>query len=296
MLYPGINTFPGDRTFTDSGLRPTVAVRNDWSPVPRIEVKFPALSTGAKAATVYRIADGRTMRVRGGVKVTSLGAVAVVDYEAPNGVPSSYRAEMFADTAATISLGFTQTVTATLAFEGTSIHQPLDPSLSVKVDALQGTAETLVRPVTGSSTLPEGSELPTWIGGPRQGLVGVPFVFLTQTLEDADKLQAILGVYGQSQVGVMCIRTPPPMRIPRTFFAGNLDGLTETAINVHAGGEYVKYTFTADEVSPPAAGIVRPPVRRADLDAAYPTRAARDAAYLSRFYRDSDFSLAGSAG
>lgn len=294
MLYPGSTTFPGESTFTDSGLRPTVTVRNDWSPVPRIEVRFPALATDAKTATIYRIADGRTMRVRGAVKVSALGAVAVIDYEAPNGVPSSYRAEMFSDVAATISLGFTQTVTVTLEFEGTCIHQPLDPTLSVRVDALSGTAAGLIRKFNGDAVLPEGARVPTWIGGPRQGLSGVPFVFLTTSFVDADKLQSVLGTYEQSQVGVMCIRTPPPMRIPRTFFAGNFE-MSEEAINVHTGGEDIQFSFTADEVSPPAAGLVRPAVRRADLDAAYRTRAARDAAYLTRFYRDTDYSLAGSA-
>lgn len=274
---------------------PTVVPRADWSPVPRVEVGFPNLAAGTQVINVFRIADGRTMRVRGGVRLAAPGAVSLVDTEAPNGVPATYRAEMFSDVAATVSLGFTDTTTATLSFDGTCLHQPLDPSLAVRVDMLRGSAEGLVRKVPGEAVIPEGAEVPTWIGGPRQGLSQVPFVFLAQTLADADKVQSILGIYGQSQVGVICVRTPPPMRIPRTFFAGNAD-LVEDAINVHAGGGNVKFTMTADEVSPPAAGLVRPALRRMDLDAGYATRGARDAAYLTRFNRDADYSLAGLAG
>ncbi|MBF4574670.1 hypothetical protein [Frondihabitans sp. VKM Ac-2883] len=295
MSFPGKKTYPGTGTFPASGAATELVVRTDWAPVPRIEVNFTQLDSAVKTATIYRVSDGRTMRVRGGVKVSALGAVAVIDYEAPNGVPSSYRAEMFSDVDATVSLGFTQSPIVTLEFEGTCIHQPLDPTLAVRVDALAGTAVGLVRKFNGDAVLPEGARVPTWIGGPRQGLTGVPFVFLTTSFVDADKLQSVLGTYEQSQVGVMCIRTPPPMRIPRTFFAGNFE-MSEDAINVHAGGEDIQFSFTADEVSPPAAGLVRPAVRRADLDAAFPTRAARDAAYLTRFYRDTDYSLAGSAG
>ncbi len=107
-------------------------------------------------------------------------------------------------------------------------------------------------------------------------------------------MQAVFGQYGSRGAGVVCIRTPPPMRLPRTFYA-SVDELHEIAVDVHVGGEDVSFTFEATEARPPAPGLVTAVLRRKDIDAAYPTRAARAAAYATRLDRDSDYSLAGVA-
>lgn len=275
---------------------PTLNLRPGWAPVPSIEVVFTTLAAGTQSITVFRLADRRTVQVRGGVRVATPGSVAVVDFEAPNGVPASYRAQMFADLAGTVSLGFTDPTSTTLSFEGACVHQPLDPTRNVAVKVLRGTGDGLVRKTPGSIVYPEGAESGTFIGSTRQGLTGVPFVLITETLDNADKMQSILGGYGESQIGVLCIRVPPPMRIPRTFFAAPGDTFSEQEIDVYRGGQRVQFSFTADEVIPPAPGLVAPLLRRKDIDAAYPTRAARAAAYLTRLDRDRDYTLAGLAG
>jgi len=54
--------------------------------------------------------------------------------------------------------------------------------------------------------------------------------------------------------------------------------------------------MVGNEVAPPAPGLLLPTLRRMDIDAAYPTRAARAAAYATRLQRDTDYSKAGFAG
>jgi hypothetical protein len=110
----------------------------------------------------------------------------------------------------------------------------------------------------------------------------------------ADMLQAMLGDYVTQQVAVLCIRTPPPVRIPRTFFAAVSDP-EEIDINTKWGGGITRFAFSATEVEPPYAGLVTPLLTYDDLDAAYATYTARDAAYSSYTEQDRDYSLAGLA-
>lgn len=265
------------------------------APVPSVQVVVSDVLPTTVVINLYRVADGRQSLVRGGIQKYAVGGATVIDWEAPFGVEISYRAEMFSDAAATQSLGFTDASTTVLEVAETWIHQPLNPSVSVAVLRLSKTATDISRETPGDLMYAEGAEVATWVGGTRRGISAVPFEVLTESLTDADKLQAVFGRSGATQSAVVCIRTPPPMRIPRTFYAA-VSEVHEESVDVQNGGELIRFTFNATEARPPAPGLVAAVLRRMDIDFTYPTRDARSSAYLTRLDRDSDFSLAGVAG
>jgi hypothetical protein len=119
--------------------------------------------------------------------------------------------------------------------------------------------------------------------------------FAVESLDLADRFQGMLGDYNTRQVGVLCVRTPPPVRIPRTFFTSVPDP-TEVSVDVQWGGQRTDIVFTATEVDPPFVGLVTPLLTYDDLDAAYSTYDDRDAAYATYTDMDRDYSLAGLAG
>jgi hypothetical protein len=272
----------------------TVA-RLDRAPVERVEVTVTEILPEATFIDLYRLAEGRTMLVRGGVRVYGVGGVTIVDTEAPFGIPMTYRAEMFTDETGSTSLGYTGSGEAFLDASTTCVHQPLNPQLAVWPVRLWNTADDVVRRTPGEMVYPEGATVGIWMGQTRHGLEGLSFDLLTSTRAEADTFQAMLGGYDSSNVAVLCIRTPPPMRIPRVFF-GTVEELHEKAVDVFAGGSAVRFQFNSDEALPPAPGLVTAILTRDDIDAAYPTREARAAAYLTRLDRDRDYSLAGLAG
>lgn len=273
---------------------PTVTPQPQGNPVPHVVVLVEDVDPAAVAIDLYRIADGRTARVRGGIRKFAVGGATVVDLEAPFGVTVSYRAEMFADAAGTQSLGFTDTTDTVLDVQQAWFHQPLAPSLAFSPTMLWGTALERSRSTPGELVYPQGAEVGTWIGGQRRGLEDVPFKLLTNRA-GADQLQAVFGRYGTNPSPVLCIRTPRDMRVPRIFYAV-VDTVMETTLNRPGEGEAIQFDFTATEARPPAPGVAAAVLRRMDIDATYPTRAARVAAYVNRLARDSDYTLAGAAG
>jgi hypothetical protein len=287
------DTLDGGNAFTVfPSAGPELTPAPTGTPVPSVQIIITDVLPGTVAVDVYRIADGRTTLVRGGIRKSAIGGTTLVDWEAPFGVPIQYRAEQFDD--ADTSLGFTDTSSTTLEVTDTWIHQPLNPSVAVSPLRLSKTASDVARSTPGDVVYVQGAELATRIGGQRRGVAAVPFELLTRSLADADRVQAVFGQYGSRGAGVVCIRTPPPMRLPRTFYA-SVDEVHEVPVNIQIGREDITFTFEATEARPPAPGLVTAVLRRMDIDAAYPTRAARAAAYATRLDRDSDYSLAGVA-
>lgn len=267
----------------------------DAAPVPSVRVLLEQVDPATSVVNLYRIADGRTTLVRGGVRKYAVGGTTVIDWEAPFGIPITYRAEMFSDAAGTQSLGFTDGSTTTLDVHDTWLHQPLNPSLSVRALRLQGTAAERVRIAPGNLVYTQGDEAATWVGGRRRGLFGLDWDLLVDSTVDADRMQELFGANGSSQNAVLCVRTPPPMRVPRTLFLAVAE-LREIDVDIAFGGESTRFTFSGTEARPPAPGLVAATLRRMDVDVTYPTRAQRAAAYATRLARDSDYTLAGAAG
>ncbi len=269
---------------------PTLTAFTDANPAPRALVTFTTLVAGTQTINVYRTAVGRQMKVRGGVNLYAVGGAVVMDYEAPFGVPAVYQAEQFDITGT--SLGFTDQATVTLTVTDTWVHQPLSPTLAVKARLMMDSANDMVRPTPGGVYWPEGATVGRQIGGQRTGLQGTAIHLRMGNAADVDKLSSMFGGYSTDFPAVLCIRTPPTIRLPRVLFAGCLDPHEV----IFGNYSLLTWQMTVNEVSPPAPGLVIPSLRRKDIDFAYATRAARAAAYATRLARDSDFSLAGVAG
>lgn len=284
----------GNATIVYPPSAPSVVPMPHGSPVPAVQVTVTEVWPGTQVVNVYRIADGREFQVRGGVRKLAVGGTSVVDWEAPFGVPITYRVECFADAAATVSLGYSDPAETVLDVRRAWLHQPLNPSMCVSPEMLWGTALERTRETPGDVVWVQGADVATWVGGKRRGAQDVPFALLVDR-DGADAFQQLLGGYTRQQSAVLCIRTPVDMRVPRTFF-GVVSSAKETTLNRPGVGEAIQIDFATTEARPPAPGLVVALLRRKDIDAAYPTRAARAAAYLTRLERDSDYSLAGVAG
>lgn len=257
---------------------------------PRVEVFFdPAdLHVDTYRLRMIRFSEDRTWLVRGGVDVAP--GVAALDWEVPFQTLATYRAEMF--DAAGASLGFSDASSITVDFEGTVVHNPLAPTVFAPVKILPGSIAPLGRPFDGQLVDTEDGE-GRFIGSGRRGLRNVTVSLRTDTIEAANDMQRVLGAYGKSLPGVVCIRTSSSIRWPRTFFAQG--DLSETERTIHAGGERIQWDGRMNEATPPSPGIVTPLLTYADLDAAFPSYAARDAFYGTYTAQDRDYSLAGLA-
>lgn len=264
----------------------------DAAPSPRIEVLVQDAPPGL--LTIRRQSDGRTYVVRGGVSVASVGGFAVIDFEAPFGVPIAYQAEMFVNG---VSVGFSPPAATSLESTDMWVHQPLDPSLAVKVDMDAEAGREVQRPSNGRVEYTEAGSVGRWIGnGRRQGLRDVELELKVDSLADADEIQAMFGTYEVDQIPVLCIRTPPGyLRIPRTLFLASPGG-KEIDLNYRLGGTTIRIPLRGDEVAPPAPGLVKAFLRYEDTDQFFGTYSAIDTAYGTYLARDRDYTKAGYAG
>jgi hypothetical protein len=264
------------------------------APVPRVEFKFAAgdLATGTQRATVYRIVGNQTTRVRGAIDVYAAGGFAGIDTEAPFNVAIAYRAEMFGSTGA--SLGFTAQASTLVPFDGSVVHQPLDPTKAASVDLRPRFAASILRPFVGDIVYPIGSTVGVYIGSGRQGVTGVDLTVITDSLADADAFASVFGDEQRAQLPVVCIRTQPRWRLPMPLFAAVLEP-REERFDVDLGGETIDWRMEGTQVRPPVEAIARALLTYADFEAAFATYAAFEAAYLTYFAAESDFNKAGTA-
>lgn len=257
---------------------------------PYVEVLFEEFDPATVTVTVHRSSGGRDQEVRGAIRAPVAGSLTRLDHEVGTGVESTYWAEMF--DGAGLPLGFTAPAVVTVIDPDTWVHNPLNPQESIRVRLLRGAAKELHRPSSGTVFYPEGRTVGVLISGARQGLTGVDLTFYTATFADADRLQGMLGGYSTRRVPVLCIRTPPPMRIPRPLFAAVLDA-GEIDIAVSTGREHLAWKITGDEVAPPAPALFVPLLTRADLNAFYATRAELNSDNLTRLAVNRRYDLAG---
>ena len=262
----------------------------DAAPCPRVEVRFPTLAVGTATVTVFRIVQGRTFRVRAAVNAAAAGSFTRLDFEVPFGVAASYRAEMF--DVAGVSLGFTDPTVVTLSVADAWIHNPLEPATALRVDLDYTSAKTITRPTVGEVFHPDGRTVGVLISGQRRGIVGVELMVSTGVEANAIGLDDMLGKYDTRGVPILCLRTPPYIRLPRTFYAAILEPV-QRPINVHMGGALTEWDFTSTEVSPPAPGLLVPLLTRLDINTFYATRLAVAVDNLTRDAVNRRYDLAG---
>lgn len=262
---------------------------------PFVDVAFTGLPGSVNTITVYRLVGGTPRLVRGGLRKYAVGGATVADYEAPFGIPLTYRAEMFDISG--YSLGYTSNITTSLNVAETWIHNPLDPSTGVAVTMEGAAVSKLTRPTAVDVRYPIGRGLGTAVSGQRRALADVDLSFLTFTDADADRVEAMFGnPYDDFPLPpVVCVRTGvgKKMRLPQPLHvACDIDGLP---LDGSQAGSTIQWAVTGQEVIPPAAGIIAPDYTLADLDAAYSTLADIDAAYLTLLDIDRAYGLAGYA-
>lgn len=262
---------------------------------PKVEVLLTGLDAGVATVTAYRLSGGSEKQVSGIIDAAVAGAGTWIDYEVPS-QQATYRVEMFDD--AGVSLGFSESVTVALGFEGCWMHNPMAPSGAVKVILNGSGAKSLSRPVPGQVVYPKGRRVGVVVSAPRRGLAAVVFDVSAYDLETADKVQAFLGTEGVSLPPVICIRFGSDhagVRVTSPLFLGVFD-IAEESQDVHWGGSFTIQRIQGDEVARPAPGLFIPLLRRKDLNAFYSSRAALNSAYLTRLGANRDYSLAGFAG
>lgn len=272
-----------------------ITLLTDVTAAPFVEVFIDELVPEAASVTVYRIASGREFQVRGAVKAPTGGAFTRIDFEVPFNVPVTYRAELF--DAAGESLGFTDSATTTLICEDTWMHNPLNPSGAVKVTLLDTAIKKVSRPVPGEVSYPLGRRVGVMLSEPRRGLSGGVFDVLSSTLEDADKVQDLIGSYARSLVPVICVRvgSKNPMRVSMPLFLGVLD-INEEDVSVRYGGQATVQRIEGDEVDPPIPGLFIPLLTAADINVSFATAGALNSAHLLALNVNRRYDLAGAAG
>lgn len=259
---------------------------------PRVEVLARAFNSGADTVVFYRADPTRTWTVRGGVSRSTAGGVALVDWEAPFGVPITYRAEMFDASGA--SLGFTDSASIILDINEVWIQHVLEPSIALRYNLTNEALQELKHEQSGSFLSIQGAPVATWVGSRRTGLTGVDLSGWTDTFEDAGILASMLGTYEQPRVPIVVVRAPPVYQLPPTFIA--VIELARVPFDTHVGGEMNKWSMTASETNPPAVGLVEATLTWDDLAAAYGSWDEVAAAYSSWLDASRDYSLAGLAG
>lgn len=307
---------------------PTLTPYTDAAPCPRVEVFFEEFAPGTDTVTVYRSAAGREYEVRGAVRAATAGSLTRIDFECPFNIPVTYRAEMFDD--AGLSLGFTDpgTMGDIVVLEGdvfpeddefpeddvfpgelitfgvglisgtTWLHNPLRPEGAVAVVLSGSTGTTLSRPVPGSVSYPLGRRVGVMLTQPRRGVSRLRFDVRVFTLEDADKVQALVGDDNNNLPPVICVRLggdEQRLRIPQPMFLGVQD-IVEESINVFWGGEDTRQLMEGDEVAPPIPGLFIPLLTNADLNAYYASNAALNSDNASNVAVNRRYDLAGFAG
>lgn len=262
--------------------------------IPRVEVLITDLPAEAITVTVYRISGGRTWRVRGAVNAYAVGGVSRLDYEAPFGTAATYRAEMFDVDG--ISLGFTPSESITLNVADTWFHNPFNPGGAVVAQFRGHALRDLARPATAGVFYPLGRSRGVVIGGVRTGLQGVNVSAATDTIEQANKMLALLGTEDSLSVPVVCVRigANDRIRVPRTLFLAVLDQREQDVDYVY-GGETIWWEMVGDEVDPPAVGLSSSAYTYADVEATYATYPVAEAGFLTYLDATRHYSLAGAA-
>lgn len=271
-----------------------ITLLSNVTEAPFVEVFIDDLIPEAASLTVYRLAAGREFQMRGAVRAPTAGAFTRIDFEIPFNTLVTYRAELF--DAAGLSLGFTASASITLHVADTWMHNPLNPAGGVKVFFGEDSNWSVTRPTPGVVSRPLGRRVGVVLSEPRHGVTGLGLVVRTSTDADADAVQAMMGDNGMPPI--VCIRLGSQdqrLRLPQPLFLSALS-VTEIDMDHRWGGSELAHGVNGDEVDPPIPGLFIALLRRMDINASFPTRAAVNSAALTRGDINRLYTLAGAAG
>lgn len=256
---PGLYEVPG---------RLTVVPLEDADPSPRVQIDIDDLPEDAYV-TVLRLWESSEGTVRGALMAFAGGGFTVTDFEAPIGVPITYRAAIYVDG---VFVEYTNSATTQLEGDPSTawVSDPLAPERAVLVELRSDFAEVLTRsrPVTkhrvGFRTIA--------LSGPMGLLENVKLSSQVKSLDDADRYQRVL------DADIVLVRAPKRLRLPVLLYV-SIEKVDEIAQDVQYGGDWVVWEISADEVTPSPLNITVPVVTYGSYTAAFPTYGDFYAAY-----------------
>ena len=275
---------------------------SDDDPCLRVGIFDDAVPAGVAFATVRRSVGGASETdVRDAIKIPVSGALSRFDYEAPMDADLTYRAQWFDEGG--VDAGFSEPATTRVVgpwfADGRPrvlLHNPLDPRTAVWVHPGAGWASALSRPTPGEVRWSHGARLGMVQSGRRRGLTEVQLDVVTDTREDAERVDALFGTETSPRLPVLCVRIPESLRLtrlPPVWFAAVLE---RTALRDPVGTDEVVWRMSADQVEAPVPTLVIPSLSRADIAAYYASRQAVADANPTRLSVSRRFDLAGSGG
>lgn len=270
-----------------------VVARPDATPCPYVEVVVRELAGSVSTVTVWRTSGGAPERVRGAVDLPVTDSLSRVDFEAPFGVAIQYRAELFSSTGQ--SLGWSQPADVVLEVDDTWVHNCLAPAGATRVAFRGNAAREISRPVQGEQVRVLGKADVTVVGSGRAGVTDVTLDVITDDLDSADRMAAMLGDQETTLVPVLCFRVGAKdrVRLPRPFYAAVMD-IKESDFSsnlAHGTGEKITHAMTGTQASPPIPGLFIPLLTRDHIDAYYASRDAIDADNQTRLGLDRRYDL-----
>lgn len=285
-----MNVYPYDQVPDGGGFLPVAE-----GTTPHTVIEVDDLDPSVESITVWRDDGGRWVEVSGAVRVPVVGAWSGVDWECGFNRLTAYRVEQF--DSGGLSLGFLPAESVTLNVAETWLHNVLAPRAGTPVMFTDAALRDIDRPTDSEAVFARGASYATVVGSARRSISGVNLEMVTDTLEQADRVRELLGSPGNELPPVLCVRkglNEGSARIPHTMFV-HAPSINEVDFTVRFGGENVIHQLSGTEARRPAKKISTPLLTRADLSAAYATRAARSADNISRVATSRRWDLAGFA-
>lgn len=243
---------------------PTTVTAFPYSGPPRVEV-FVQGSTAARV-NVYRLSgNGQPVLVRGAIRLAVTDPLAVVDNEAPPGVPVVYSVQEL-DALGQPTANITSSA-VTIAESGTWLSQPLYPERWVKIDQLEGSFASQAFTNEGEHVRPGDREAGLWLGTGKTGVRGT-LAFSTDTLADQYTVQSMFGNPGERVPPILCLRSTLPQRLASPLYILVQEPSLQAG-DWHAGGELTTWSWGVEQTSMPSPAIVVPGYTYQDLEAAY---------------------------
>lgn len=257
---------------------------------PFVDVLIDTIPDGVDRITVWRQHDQRWMPVRSALGVRNVGAWTGRDYEAGFDRTLTYRVQYYQEDGTT--LGFSDIATVTLPGPGgiwAWLHDPLDPTQSMKLRMLDTFAGQLSRPMPGDVANTLGQSAAVALPGTRHGLEGVALDVFTDSRSDGEQLDRMISGYDDLALGILCFRTPPETWLPGALFA-----FVDPKMEPVRGHRYwARWRLTGTECVPPVPAVVTPDITYDDFNQGYSTYAEFNAAYSSYLEAQRDTSVAG---
>lgn len=285
-----MNVYPYDQVPDGAGFLPVAP-----GTTPHTVIEVNGLDAGVATITVWRDDGPRWVEVSGAVEVPVAGSWSGVDWECGFNRVTAYRVEQF--DSAGLSLGFLPAVSVTLSVAETWVQNVLAPRDGTPVMFTDSALRDIDRPTDSEAVFARGATYATVIGSARRGIVGVNLEMVTDTLAQADKVQALLGSPGNELPPVLCVRkgsAEGSARIPHTMFV-HVPSINEVDFTVRYGGENVIHQVIGTEAKRPAKKLGTPLLTLADIDAYYATLGDIDSDNLTLGNIDRRWDLAGYA-